>query len=104
MALARAVLDAFVKQSSPFDVTMTPAHRFVKDQAVAFAKHIADQMTKEHLTVNHFLDGIENLFFLGLFWRNRDESVAKVSTRSQPRLRYSFLFKTILPKHVEIHL
>lgn len=78
MDLARSVLSAFVKKSSAIDVTMTPAHQFVKNQAIAFAKYIVDQMAKESVTPNHFLEGIENLYFLGLHWKKTDESVAKV--------------------------
>lgn len=78
MDLARCVLSAFVKKGSAVDITMTPAHRFVKDQAIAFAKHILDQMATENVTANYFLDGVENLYFLGLHWKETDASVAKV--------------------------
>lgn len=57
---------------------MTPAHRFVKDQAVALACNLVKQMAKEYLTPSHFQDGIENLYFLGHYWMNFDASVAKV--------------------------
>lgn len=57
---------------------MTPAHRFAKDQAVALAKLILGLMERRYVTATHIRDGMENLHFLGMYWKDIDESVARV--------------------------
>lgn len=83
MELARMLLDAFIKKNSVVDTTVTPAHRFAKEQAVAFARNVLDLMKKRYLTSAVFRDGMENLHSLGIYWKDIDESVARVR-RSMP--------------------
>ncbi|XP_018496284.1 probable serine/threonine-protein kinase DDB_G0277449 [Galendromus occidentalis] len=75
--MARKVLDAFVKENQTSDTTISPAQRFVKDQAVGFAKYVLQEIVNEHLTANILREGIENLYFLGHYWKCTEEIVAK---------------------------
>lgn len=78
LAAARANLTNFTKDLQFFDLNVSPAQRSVRDQAYAFVKILAREWHNEVLTAASLREGIENLYFLGHFWKG-DEVVARVS-------------------------
>lgn len=57
---------------------MSPAQRFVRDQSFAYAKATLRDLCNDNLVTACLREGIENLYFLGHFWKGED-TIVRVS-------------------------
>lgn len=75
---AKTYLTEYIKECVYFDLSMSPAQRFVKDQSFAYAKTTLRDLCNDTLITACLREGIENLYFLGHFWRG-DDAIVRVS-------------------------
>ncbi|OQR76090.1 hypothetical protein BIW11_00652, partial [Tropilaelaps mercedesae] len=69
-----------MKECLYFDLSMSPAQRFVRDQCFAFAKTVTRDLANDIMVTACLREGIENLYFLGHFWKGENNIVRVLAT------------------------